>query len=169
MDITTVKMTAKGAAVMQSIANREYGWFDNGLVEGSGIWGECICEKPGILTGLVKQGLLRSFDEDPDNPGTGKWYELTELGAAVAQSLEPKAAAPVTEDEKEVDVALEPMTKAQAYDMIKTMRKFLSEADEAVYRGTQEDLVRLLEAVQDRSSYMLDVAKIKGVNCGPKK
>lgn len=84
------KLTAQGAPVMQSIANGDYGWFDNGLTEGSGIWGECINEKPGVLGGLAKQGLLTSDDPDPQ-AGAGRWYALTALGAEVANLLAENA------------------------------------------------------------------------------
>lgn len=106
MDVTTAiaKLTKLGRPVMEAIGNRETSFFDNGIEEGSGIWGDNLAgelgAKPGTLTGLVKQGLLTSDGEQ--DPTGGAWYALTALGAAVAQALaapeaaEEPAPAPVT-------------------------------------------------------------------------
>lgn len=86
------KLTVQGREAMTLIATGQATWFDNGLVEGSGIWGSCFSVKPGVLTGLRKQGLLAA-----DHDGKDMWWSLTELGALVAKELAAgiPAAAPV--------------------------------------------------------------------------
>jgi hypothetical protein len=85
--VAIVMLTLKGRYAMQAIGERRLSFFDNGIEQGSGSWGECLTgelghRSSGVLGGLVKQRLLTSSQEDH-----GSWYELTELGAAVAKKL----------------------------------------------------------------------------------
>lgn len=92
MDAQTAisSLTVKGRATMKAIGDRKLSFFDDGIVEGSGIWGGCLVSEmghksAGVISNLEKQGLLISTDyEEGDD---GKWWELTELGAQVANAL----------------------------------------------------------------------------------
>lgn len=81
-------MTPMGIIVMDAIGNRRVSFFDDGISEGSGSWGTCLCgdtgARPGALTQLEKLGLLASEETDDE---AGKWWTLTALGADVAQEL----------------------------------------------------------------------------------
>jgi len=87
------KLTAKGRELMTSIGKQELSFFDNGVTAGSGSYGEVIAgdfgfanprSAAGVLGGLVKQGLMTADEAEGDG---GLWYELTELGAEVANHL----------------------------------------------------------------------------------
>lgn len=84
------QLTAKGLDTMQAIANGETSFFDSGLVEDSGIWGDNLTgelghKSSGVINRLVTLGLLGSWAADADDPSN--WYFLTSLGADVANFL----------------------------------------------------------------------------------
>ena len=87
------KMTVKGLDAMKAIGNHETSFFDNGIVAGSGIWGECLVDElghksSGVVNQLEKLGLFTSYDNsDSGSADAGKWWELTALGADVANYL----------------------------------------------------------------------------------
>lgn len=90
-------LTAKGKALMAQIGNWSGSFFDNGIAEGSGAWGEVLAGEldldalgvknvkgvAGVLTGTKKAGL---WDVTPADQGDDSdfWY-LTALGAEVAK------------------------------------------------------------------------------------
>lgn len=98
-----VKLTAAGRALMAAIGRRHFSFFDEGIVEGGGIWHENLtAEYAGtagapattrgvadVIRGLVKAGMLRV--EDAEEP----WVVLTAAGAEAANALadEPVPAA----------------------------------------------------------------------------
>lgn len=113
------KLTKKGRELMTAIGNAELSFFDDGVVEGSGSYGEVIAgdfgfanprSAAGVLGGLVKQGLMTADEAEGD---AGLWYSLTALGADVANSLadskvpadaEPVDTRTVAEQEQEASV-----------------------------------------------------------------
>lgn len=83
-------LTELGRYTMTAIGEGRVSWFDDGIVEGSGIWGECLSSEmghnsSGVVNRLVKAGLFNShIDSD------GNWLSLTALGADVANELARK-------------------------------------------------------------------------------
>lgn len=181
IETAVAKLTKKGQPVMLQIGSGGCSFFDNGIVPNSGIWGEQLAQEcgvlSGVLTGLRKQGLLEIFNNSDDE---GTWVDLTPLGADVANflagnlTLQADAEAQMADEELNVSTesqvpTAEPVvkvTKTEAYAMIKSMRASLSAADEAVYRGTQAELVSLLEHVASQAQYLRDMALSVGVTCG---
>ena len=118
------KLTAKGFDTMTAVANHQLSFFDDGIVAGSGIWGECFVNEmghksSGVINQLVKLGLF-----DLSTTEDGSWYSLTELGVEVAQRL----AAPAEEEEEEeaeveaeaeAPVAAKPMTRKECVAALK--------------------------------------------------
>ena len=100
-------LTAKGQELMAVIGNWSGSFFDDGIVEGSGAWGEVIAQEgcvtatvkgmAGVLTGTKKAGI---WNVTPAEQGDDSdfWY-LTALGAevalhAAAQGSTPELATP---------------------------------------------------------------------------
>lgn len=86
------KLTAKGRELMTAVGKGEFSFFDEGIVAHSGIWGECMAQEmgysnpksaSGVMNGTKKLGLWETGVDAED----GTWWELTELGAAVALEL----------------------------------------------------------------------------------
>jgi hypothetical protein len=89
-------LTPAGREFMAAVGMKRFDFFDEGINEGSGNWGENMSwqfasmtdRKPrsvsGIMSRLSVTGLWGLSDGDPDQ---GKWWYLTELGAAVARKL----------------------------------------------------------------------------------
>lgn len=91
----SAELTAYGFAVMAAIGNREFDFFDDGVVEGSGIWFDHMASQlPGYSRGtgkrelrkLEKAGLVGIGDVDTD--ASDRWLYLTAKGAAAAAQLE---------------------------------------------------------------------------------
>jgi hypothetical protein len=96
VDEAIAGLTKLGRAMMQQIGERRFSFFDNGIQEDSGIWGECLAgeftagssprSSAGVMTRLRTAGMLKSYNTgDPSDPGD--WWDLTALGAKVARRL----------------------------------------------------------------------------------
>jgi len=116
------KLTAKETALMTAIAANHFSFFDQGLVDGSGIWTECMTDEIAghkvykvsdsqrgvatVIASLGRKGLLLT-----DTNEDGAWTELTAAGeawitehngqsdrevqeAAVAERMAPKVVNP---------------------------------------------------------------------------
>lgn len=84
------QLTAKGRETMRAIGANETSFFDEGIVENSGIWGECLTSElghksSGVINRLKALGLFETSDAGPDDDSD--WWALTELGADVANYL----------------------------------------------------------------------------------
>lgn len=89
-----VKLTKKQTALMTQIGSNGFSFFDDGIVEDSGIWSDALTGEAGpevsdtakgagrVAVSLVKKGLLKSEEAED-----GTWFELTAEGAAVANEL----------------------------------------------------------------------------------
>jgi hypothetical protein len=91
IDSAIADLTKLGRGLMLRIGQGRFSFFDDGVVEGSGIWGDNLGGEfgetknvGGVIGRLVKAGLLLS--QPTDEPG-GSWVTLTALGAAVATQL----------------------------------------------------------------------------------
>lgn len=90
IDEAVAAMTPKGLETMKAIGNLELSFFDEGVVEWSGIWGECLVSEmghksSGVVNRLRDLGLLGN---SPAGEGDDSdWWYLTALGAAVALHL----------------------------------------------------------------------------------
>lgn len=109
--MNNVKLTAKETFLMTAIAERKFSFFDEGLVEGSGIWADCLTgeivgstEYPvsetrrgvaSVLNSLCRKGLLIS--EDDDESTDGAWTYLTAAGQAWCEAHNAEAAEFVAE------------------------------------------------------------------------
>jgi hypothetical protein len=102
------QLTAKGEETMKAVGNHELSFFDGGIVEHEGIWGECLVSEmghksSGVINRLRDLGLWDATDQGSDDADAGMWWSLTALGADVANYLaggleaEPTPAEPVTE------------------------------------------------------------------------
>lgn len=89
--------------ILVGIGNNKYSFFDEGIVEGSGIWYEALRdETPGMsanlaargITQLVKDGFAIKSRDDEDY-----WVELTELGAKAALAMKGDDRLSITEEE----------------------------------------------------------------------
>lgn len=85
---TIAKLTAKGRETMLAVGQHKLSFFDEGIVEGGGIWGENLTgelghKSSGVINRLQKLGLWETSNNGPD----GMWWSLTALGAAVANVL----------------------------------------------------------------------------------
>jgi hypothetical protein len=81
---------------MTAVGNRKLSFFDEGIVEGGGIWGACLTgelghKSSGVINRLSALGLWDVQAEDGDD---GSWWSLTALGAAVANALATPADVP---------------------------------------------------------------------------
>lgn len=91
------QLTDKGRATMLAVGQGRLSFFDDGIVENSGIWGECLTgelghKSSGVVNRLARLGLWNvTHDLASDD---GAWWDLTALGAAVANTLADEAAAP---------------------------------------------------------------------------
>lgn len=115
MDAKTAysKLTANGKLFMASVGKREYDFFDDGIVEGSGNWGEHMAEQfaanhglkarsvGGIMAATKKLGLWTMTTEEESHNGVSTWWDLTALGAEVAL-LAAAEAAPAKEEAAKV-------------------------------------------------------------------
>jgi hypothetical protein len=98
--MTTAALTPAGTALLTAIGQRRFSFFDDGIVEDSGIWEECLTtEVAGIANtpkgvALVARKLERdgylyiSQNDGEDSP----WVSLTALGAQAANELATAAA-----------------------------------------------------------------------------
>ena len=97
-------LTAKGQALMAQIGTWRGSFFDDGIVEHSGAWGEVLAGEldldalgvksvkgvAGVLNGTAKAGL---WNVDPGEEGDASdWWSLTALGAEVAHHAAALAA-----------------------------------------------------------------------------
>jgi hypothetical protein len=87
---TAASLTEKGQQTMMAIGRRELSFFDDGVVAGSGIWGSCLASEmghksSGVINRLRDAGLFKVYDGDAQDDSM--WWELTELGADVANYL----------------------------------------------------------------------------------
>lgn len=139
------KLTPQGIVVMTTIADGKISFFDAGLTAGSGSWGEVLAKedgiKPGVLTGLAKQGLLVAGEAGDE--GAGKWWELTELGAAVANQLKTPAAK-ATRKSKKADKAT---TEAATSDKPMTRSQCREALDRIGYKGPTSFLMPKLREI----------------------
>jgi hypothetical protein len=90
------KLTDAGRAFMYAVGAQHFDFFDEGINEGSGNWGEGMSwqfakmtdRKPrsvsGVMSRLSTSGLWNVSDA---GDGDGNWWSLTALGAAVARKL----------------------------------------------------------------------------------
>lgn len=86
------KLTPMGRAFMTQVGEAGFDFFDGGIVEGEGNYGENLawqmkCAKSprsagGIMAGTLKLGMWTVFDSDGQS-----WWSLTEIGAEVANEL----------------------------------------------------------------------------------
>lgn len=84
------KLTRKGLETMHAIGAGHTSFFDNGIVEDSGIWGDNLTGElghlsSGVINQIAKLGLLESHDHGSDE--ASNWWTLTALGADVANYL----------------------------------------------------------------------------------
>lgn len=114
------KMTAKGLETMTAIGQGQTSFFDEGIVENSGIWGECLAgelghKSSGVINRLVTLGLLTDCG-DQSEPGfdAGHWYTLTAVGAEVANLLAADSETETDEDEP----GTEPAVTAEDFEMV---------------------------------------------------
>ncbi|WAB09103.1 hypothetical protein SEA_CHRIDISON_50 [Arthrobacter phage Chridison] len=87
-----------------AIGAQKYSFFDEGIVEGGGIWYSALVEETPLsprlaaraVSKLVKDGRLIKSEKDEDGE---QWVELTKLGAEVAKGLATEEPLPIVEDE----------------------------------------------------------------------
>lgn len=84
------QLTAKGRETMDAVGRGWTSFFDNGICEYSGIWGDNLTgelghKSSGVINQLVKLGLFYVSPMQDDDPSN--WYSLTKLGADVANYL----------------------------------------------------------------------------------
>jgi hypothetical protein len=115
-DVATIEaaiaqLTAKGRETMDAVGRGWTSFFDNGIVEYSGIWGDNLTgelghKSSGVINQLVKLGLFYSTPMGEDDPSN--WYSLTALGADVAnylaENLEVEDAEPAADADPQVTV-----------------------------------------------------------------
>jgi hypothetical protein len=103
------KLTAKGREAMTSVGMRKVSFFDDGIVEGSGAWGETLTSDLGHKSaGVINRlGTLGLFDVTPPAEGEGAWFALTAIGAEVANHL-----AGTADEIEEIQELLEPVSKS---------------------------------------------------------
>jgi hypothetical protein len=91
-------LTPAGRKFMELVGSHHFDFFDDGIVAGSGNWGENLTWQAagpvaatergvaGVMSRLAAPELgLWVNDRYAEEPGEGgKWWELTELGALVA-------------------------------------------------------------------------------------
>ncbi|MFT4288149.1 hypothetical protein [Nocardioides sp.] len=86
-------LTTKGREAMTAIGRRKVSFFDGGIVEGEGSWGEVLTgdlghKSSGVLVRLKALGLFDHIPaEEQDMQNGGGWWTLTAAGAAVANAL----------------------------------------------------------------------------------
>lgn len=83
-------LTAKGTETMKAVGLGQLSFFDDGVVEGSGIWGEILTaemshKSSGVLNRLKDLDLWETSEDFEAN--AGDWWALTALGAEVALLL----------------------------------------------------------------------------------
>lgn len=91
-------LTAKGRETMTAVGDWDGSFFDGGIAEGEGIWGECFMNEmgqksTGVINRLRDLGLFTTSLDDE----SGTWFALTTLGADVALTLAGKANARCSE------------------------------------------------------------------------
>lgn len=93
-------LTPKGREFMRAVGAREFSFFDNGIVEGSGCWSSILSGEhfasprsaSGVMGATAKAGLWTVSEHEGDGPDAGAWWNLTAAGAAVALHLAGKEA-----------------------------------------------------------------------------
>jgi hypothetical protein len=85
-------LTPAGREFMRLVGTGHFDFFDDGIVEHSGNWGEGLAQQAapamgkawrsmgGIMAGTKKAGLWTTHEDEHD----GTWWSLTALGAEVA-------------------------------------------------------------------------------------
>lgn len=139
-------LTTKGRVVMTMIGLEQLSYFDEGVEPDSGSWGLCICQeanvRPGVLTGLRDQGLLRSTSGDSDE---GDWWELTELGASVSRELASRETGEEVEDL--IGSSKVPFRNRTEVKDVDARRKESQKAiTKHMYRTNQEDLAAAIKS-----------------------
>jgi hypothetical protein len=94
--MTAAALTPAGTALLAQIGRRGFSFFDDGIVEHSGIWEECLTSEAGgdvaanakgvdlLARKLERDCYLESHEnDDEDSP----WVTLTALGAETANRL----------------------------------------------------------------------------------
>lgn len=94
-DLATIEqavagLTDKGRETMRAVGAGETSFFDSGIVEHSGIWGDNLTgelghKSSGVINRLRAVGLFESHPQSGDEPSD--WWTLTALGADVANYL----------------------------------------------------------------------------------
>lgn len=94
-DLSTIEaavaaLTDKGRDTMRAVGAGETSFFDNGIVEHSGIWGDNLTgelghKSSGVVNRLAKLGLFTTHEATGDDPSN--WWALSALGADVANYL----------------------------------------------------------------------------------
>lgn len=91
IETVVAQLTAKGRETMRAVGAGELSYFDEGIVEYSGIWGECLTgemghKSSGVINRLRDLGLWTVSDGEV-NTDESMWWALTALGADVANYL----------------------------------------------------------------------------------
>lgn len=132
-------LTAKGQALMTQVGTRGFSFFDEGIVAGSGAWGEVMAGEAGpdvsstskgvagVLSGTNKAGLWNVTPGDKEFGDDSDWWALTELGAAVALHA---ASLVVTAD----DERTRQNTPAEVAPAVKVCKKDASHGEHRVTR-----------------------------------
>jgi len=165
---TTRKLTAKQTALMTAIGEKYFSFFDDGIVEGGGIWSDAltgeiagstkydVSDTPKgaarVMVSLEKRGLL-AISGDESEGDDGVWVELTAEGAKVANELAETAKfeAEVAEIEDE-DLVGQIQTEgskavgAWLDDTIEAFQQAAAEADEAIQAIVEHSDVEVEEA-----------------------
>lgn len=89
-----LNLTANGRDFMTHVGQMHFDFFDEGIVENSGNWGENLSQQlagwtgksdkssSGIMTATKKIGLWETSEQED-----GMWWALTAVGAEVANHL----------------------------------------------------------------------------------
>lgn len=126
------QLTAKGRETMMAIGNGELSFFDGGVVEMSGIWGECLVSEmghksSGVVNRLKDMGLFTAHDYDHDD--AGMWWQLTSLGADVANYLAGNFDNRITVEVEEGGLDLVETPVETTYVNVKVGRKWITITD----------------------------------------
>jgi hypothetical protein len=115
------KLTKQGRESMEAIGRGQVSFFDGGIKEDEGSWGQVLTgdlghKSSGVLNGLKRQGLFENHGQQGDNIDAGDWWVLTALGAAVANHLaeQPESAALPAEEPAAAESTVEPEFAADA-------------------------------------------------------
>lgn len=120
------KLTASGREFMRLVGSSHFDFFDDGIVENSGNWGEGLAQQAapamgkawrsmgGIMSATKKAGLWTTHEDEHD----GTWWSLTALGAEVALLAAGKAATPAPA----ATVEPQPAVKRTRNELVKAIR-----------------------------------------------